>query len=184
MDSNLVKQIISDVVAGDRDAFQALVREQQLMVRGYLGSQLYCGDDVDDLSQEVFLTAFRNLSEFDPNGDFGAWLRGIARNQLLMHFRGMGRQKANEAKFREDVVNLIEADLEQTFANQTEDAIESLLRCISALPERLKHVVRAGLEGTKAKVLAEELAVTVGTVYNLHYRANGLLRECVKKEIG
>lgn len=182
-DSNQVKQAISQVVAGDRDAFRVLVREYQLMVRSYLGSQLHRGDEMEDLSQEVFLTAFRHLGEFDGCGDFGAWLRGIARNQLLMHFRGKGRRKANEAKFREEATMLIEHDLENTFAKQTDYAIESLLRCIGALPERLKRVVRAGLEGTKAPALAEELATSVGAVYNLHYRANGLLRDCVKKEI-
>ena len=59
-----------------------------------------------------------------------------------------------------------------------------MLRCINRLPEKLRRVVRAGLEGDKPSALAEELVTTVGAVYNLHYRANQLLRTCVQKELG
>ena len=100
-----------------------------------------------------------------------------------MHFRSTGRRKSREAQFREVVTQLITHDLERNFADQTDFAIESLLRCIGRLPDRMRHVVRAGLDGTKAAALAEELATSVGAIYNLHYRANGLLRECVKEEI-
>ena len=53
--------------------------------------------------------------------------------------------------------------------------------CIAQLPERLRRVVRAGLDGERPAELAEEMSTTVGAIYNLHYRANQLLRECLKK---
>ncbi|SMP38608.1 RNA polymerase sigma-70 factor, ECF subfamily [Neorhodopirellula lusitana] len=183
LESNPIESTIHKVVAGDRDAYRLIVREYQLMIRGYIGSQLHRADEMEDLSQEVFLTAYRNLDQYDGRGNFAAWLRGIARHQLLMHFRTTGRRKANDAKFREEVTQAIQHDLDQTFAEQTDFAVESLLRCISQLPERMKRVVRAGLDGTKAPALASELATSVGAIYNLHYRANGLLRECVKEQI-
>lgn len=182
--SSQLKETINQVVAGDRDAFRILVREHRLMLRSYLGSQLHRTDEMDDIAQEVFLTAFKNLSQFDSQSDFGAWLRGIARNHLLTHFRTVGRRKANEAKFREEVTQLIQPDLESRFQTQTEFAIEALLRCIGRLPDRLRVVVRAGLDGSKADALAKELSTSLGAVYNLHYRANKLLRDCVKEELG
>lgn len=182
-DSKQTEQAIRDVLAGDRDAFRVLVREHRLMIRAYLGSQLHRADEMDDLAQEVFLTAFRNLAQYQIGANFAAWLRGIAKNQLLMHFRSVGRRKARESKFREEVTQLIEHDLEQKYATQTQHAIEALLQCIGELPERMKHVVRAGLDGTKAAALATELTTSTGAIYNLHYRANNLLRECVKKEM-
>jgi RNA polymerase sigma-70 factor (ECF subfamily) len=45
-------------------------------------------------------------------------------------------------------------------------------------------VVRGGLDGDKPDALAAELVTSVGAIYNLHYRANQTLRECVKKELG
>lgn len=183
LESVRTKQAIQQVLAGNRDAFRSLVREHRLMIRSYVGSQLHRNDEIDDLSQEVFLTAFRNLDQFRIDADFGAWLRGIARNQLLLHFRTVGRRKTREAKFREEVAQVIEHDLDRCFAEQTEHAIEALLRCIGRLPERMRFVVRSGLDGAKPTALAEELRTSVGAIYNLHYRANGLLRNCVKGEI-
>ncbi|WP_044300667.1 sigma-70 family RNA polymerase sigma factor [Rhodopirellula sallentina] len=182
--SDPVKQAVRQVLAGDTDAFRLLVREYRLMIRSYVGSQLHRSDETDDLSQEVFMSAYRNLDQFDLDGDFGAWLRGIARNKLLMYFRTTQRRSQRESKFREEVAQLLEHDLEKIFVRQNNFAIEALLRCISKLPDRMRHVVRAGLEGTKAAALAEELSTSLGAIYNLNYRASSLLRECVKAEIG
>jgi RNA polymerase sigma-70 factor (ECF subfamily) len=44
--------------------------------------------------------------------------------------------------------------------------------------------VRAGLNGDRPAALAEALATSVGAIYNLHYRANQLLRMCLEKEMG
>ena len=140
-------------------------------------------DDVNDLAQEIFLIAFRKLDQFETCGDFGAWLGGIARHELLMHFRAAGRRNAAIARFREEVAGVIERDLESECDSESRQGIEALLRCISKLPERMRHVVRSGLDGMKAAIVAGELSTTVGAVYNLQYRANALLRECVKTEM-
>lgn len=176
-------EAIRRVLAGERDAFRLLVREHQLAIRSYLSSQLHHNDDTDDIAQEVFVRAYKSLAEFDQSGDFRAWLRGIARHQLLMHFRGSRRRRAHEQRFREQVEAAIETDIEAAHANMPDAAIESLLQCVSSLPDRMRRVVRAGLEGVKAAALAEELNTSVGAIYNLHYRANSLLRECVAREI-
>jgi RNA polymerase sigma-70 factor (ECF subfamily) len=183
-DSEITKRAVRQVLAGDRDAFRLLVQEHRLMIRSYVGSQLHRSDETDDLSQEVFMSAFRSLGQFDPEADFGAWLRGIARNKLLMHFRTIQRRKRRGTEFREEVARLLEHDLEKIFAEQSDFAIEALLRCIGQLPDRMKHVVRAGLDGTKASSLAEELSTSLGAIYNLNYRAGIILRGCVKEEIG
>lgn len=182
-DSEITKQALRQVMAGDRDAFRVLVQEHRLMIRSYVGSQLHRSDETEDLSQEVFMSAYRSLDQFDTDADFGAWLRGIARNKLLMHFRTTQRRKRRETEFREEVARLLEHDLEKIYASQSEFAIEALLRCIGKLPDRMRHVVREGLDGTKAAALAEELSTSMGAIYNLNYRASSMLRECVKEEI-
>jgi RNA polymerase sigma-70 factor (ECF subfamily) len=44
--------------------------------------------------------------------------------------------------------------------------------------------VRAGLDGDRPAELAKALATTVGAIYNLHYKANQLLRECLQRGVG
>lgn len=182
-DPEHIETALDEVSRGNREAFRIIVRAYSLPLRSYLASQLHHPDDVDDLAQEVFLAAYRNLGVFRRGSDFGAWLRGIARHRLHDHFRRSRRRNNTLERFRLEVARTIETDLEQAAADDRSEAIEALLRCIARLPEKLRRVVRAGLEGSKAAALAEALATSVGAVYTLHYRANQLLRECVQKEL-
>lgn len=175
--------ILDEVARGNRDAFRQIVRAYSLPLRSYLASQIHNLEDVDDLAQEVFLGAFRNLAAFRREDDFGAWLRGVARNKLYAHWRQLSRRKRAMDAFREEVAQVVEADLECAAANDRSETIEVLLRCIDRLPEKLRRVVRGGLDGEKPAVLAEVLATSVGAIYNLHYRANQLLRACLQKEL-
>ena len=89
-----VEAILNEVARGRIEAFGRIVREYALPLRSYLASQVHHLDDVDDLAQEVFLAALGSLSTFRRGDDFGAWLRGIARNKLLVHFRSQSRRRA------------------------------------------------------------------------------------------
>ena len=132
----------------------------------------------------MFLAALAGLPTFRRGDDFGAWLRGIARNKVLLYYRSRARHSQALRRFREEVTALIEGDLERAAASDRAEMIERLLRCIAELPEQLRRVVRAGLDGEKPAEVAQALGTTVGVVYNLHYRANQLLRECLKREVG
>jgi RNA polymerase sigma-70 factor, ECF subfamily len=184
MEAEAVNEVIDRVLRGERDAFREIVRAYSLPVRGFLAGQLYHLDDADDLAQEVFIAAYRNLASFRRGEDFGAWLRGIARNRLYNHFRSHARRAGAMERFRTEVVETLEQEIEQASAGDRSETIEALLRCISRLPERLRHVVRSGLEGEKAARVASDLGTSVGAVYTLQWRANKLLRECVQGEAG
>ena len=175
---------MDEVARGRTERFGELVRAYALPLRSYLASQVHHLDDVDDLAQEVFLAALAGLSSFRRGDDFGAWLRGIARNKLLLYFRSQSRRHHALQRFRDEVVALIEEDLERGAAADRAETIERLLRCVARLPERLRRVVRAGLNGVRPAEVASAMATTVGVVYNLHYRANQLLRACLQKEVG
>jgi RNA polymerase sigma-70 factor (ECF subfamily) len=179
-----VDDILNEVARGRTEAFGKVVREYALPLRSYLASHVHRLDDVDDLAQEVFLAALESLRTFRRGDDFGAWLRGIARNKLLVYFRTQSRRNQALQRFRDEVRTLIEADLLHATASDRAETIEQLLGCIAQLPERLRRVVRGGLDGEKPAELAKALSTTVGVIYNLHSRANQLLRQCLQKGIG
>ena len=183
-DRSDVDAVLDEVARGRTEAFGRIVRAYALPLRSYLASQVHHLDDVDDLAQEVFLAALESLPTFRRGDDFGAWLRGIARNKLLVYFRTQSRRSQALQRFRDEVTALVDDDLERAAATDRAETIERLLRCIAQLPERLRRVVRAGLDGDKPAELAEALSTTVGVIYNLHYRANQLLRECLRKGVG
>jgi RNA polymerase sigma-70 factor (ECF subfamily) len=184
LDPSELDAVIGVVLRGERDAYRKILRAYGLSLRSYIATQVQHLDDVDDLAQDVFLVAFRNLRQFRRGDDFGAWLRGIARNKVHDHFRRSARRHKTLERFRAEVVRVVESNLERKVSAEESQPLEVLLGCIGLLPERLRRVVRAGLDGDKPAELAGELETTVGAVYRLHYRANQLLRDCMRKELG
>jgi RNA polymerase sigma-70 factor, ECF subfamily len=175
--------VLDQIRGGRRDAFRLIVRAYSLALRCYIASQVHHPNDVDDITQEVFLAAYRRLETFRRGDDFGAWLRGIARNKLHDYFRSSVRRNKALERFREEVARVVQEDLDRAASGDNSESIEALLRCIARLPEKLRRIVRGGLDGDKPAELAEEFVTSVGAIYNMHYRANQLLRDCVQKEL-
>ena len=72
---------------GDRDAFSELVRRRQSWIRTLMRR---CSGDVtvaDDLSQQIFLQAWRDIRKLRQPKKFGAWLKRLAINTWLQHLR-------------------------------------------------------------------------------------------------
>ena len=65
----------------------------------------------------------------------------------------------------------------------SEKELQAMLQCISKLPERMRHVVRSLLDGSRSTALAGELGTSTAAIYQLQYRALGILRECIVKEV-
>src|SRR5580704_16204007 len=123
-----IASALDEIARGRTELFSQVVRAYALPLRSYIASQVNHLDDVDDLAQEVFLSAFRSLPSFRRGEDFGAWLRGIALNKLFNYFRGTSRRNQAVQRFREEVIRTIETDLEREAASDRADAIECLLR--------------------------------------------------------
>jgi len=183
MDVHSLNAALDRIATGDAEAFSSIVRAYSLLLRSYLATHLHHVDEVDDLAQEAFLAAFRSVSTFRRGDDFGTWLRGIARHKLQNQFRHESRLQSALERFREEIRYAMEGDLETAAGMNSSERIEVLLRCVSRLPERLRRVVRGGLDGQKPSALASTLNTTVSAVYSLHYRANRLLRKCVEREL-
>src|SRR5581483_4784838 len=136
---------IDEVARGNRDAFGPIVRAYGLPLRSYLAAHVHNRDDLDDLAQEVFLAAYRGLTSFRTGEDFGAWLRGIARNKVADYLRLTARRDRALSDFREQVARAVAADLDRAAAAAGSGAVEALLDCVTRLPDKLRRVVRAGL---------------------------------------
>lgn len=86
-DADLIARV---VLKDDRNAFAELVRRHQSAVRASL-RKLARGDDglADDLAQETFLLAYRNLAKFRFDAKFSTWLYRIAYNVFISDARKM-----------------------------------------------------------------------------------------------
>ena len=83
--------LVRHAQAGDTEAFCTLARAYER--RLFVLALHYCRDchDAEDLSQEVWLKAFRALKSFRGESSFYTWLRHIMINTFLNHRRGQGQ---------------------------------------------------------------------------------------------
>ncbi|MCU0780377.1 MAG: sigma-70 family RNA polymerase sigma factor [Akkermansiaceae bacterium] len=183
MEAEELAAVLDRIAAGHVEDFQFVVRAYGLPLRSYLAGQVYHIDDADDLAQETFITAYRKLATFQRDSDFGAWLRGIARNLARMHFRSAGRRSRALDRFRAEVAEIAGEELDAASSSRRSEDIGALLRCVARLPERMRRAVRAGLDGEQPSKIAAEFKTSVNAVYQIHWRAHQLLRECVSKEL-
>ena len=81
------ERLVDETLAGDRDAFGALVLRHQRGLVNYIFRLVGSRDVASDLSQEVFLKVFVSLDSFDPRYRFTTWLYRIASNRAIDHLR-------------------------------------------------------------------------------------------------
>lgn len=175
-----INLIIAAILRGETDKFRLIVREYGLTVRGYLATRLHHQEEVEDLAQEVFLIVYDKLGSYEP-GNFGAWIIGIARNQLRNHWRTRARREDAMERFREELDRVVGPVIEAEAECFSPGEIERLLHCISLLPDRLRHIVRAGLDGARATALAAELGINANALYQARFRAHAALRKCMRQ---
>ena len=90
--------IISNILAGDADAFAILVKRYQKPVFNLMFRIRSCGEDAFDLTQDTFIRAYEKLDRFKPSGSFFPWLYtiGINLGRDFLRKRKTGKTKAEE----------------------------------------------------------------------------------------
>jgi RNA polymerase sigma-70 factor (ECF subfamily) len=149
--------------AGDRSAFSELYRLHVRMVHGVLLARVP-RTDVDDLVQEVFLTAMRRLDTLRDPAAFPGWLAAIARNHATDHFRRRGAETV---------------ELPDNLAARPDESEQALavLDAVRSLPDAYTETLVLRLvEGMTGPEIAARTGLTEGSVrVNLH-RGMKLLR--------
>jgi RNA polymerase sigma-70 factor, ECF subfamily len=149
--------IVALAIAGDIDGFEELVRRRQGMVRGLM--RQLSGDPIlaDDLAQQAFVQAWRNIGRLRAPGAFGGWLRQVAVNVWL--------QDARRARRPDDAL-----DEAAEVAREAGPAIEvgeriDLSRALARLkPSERLCVVLSHAEGMSHAEIAAATGWPLGTV--------------------
>jgi RNA polymerase sigma-70 factor (ECF subfamily) len=156
---------------GDEGAFSRLYERYARMIHGMLLARVHrTVSDVDDLVQDVFLTAWRGLDGLRDPAAFGGWLTTIARNRAADFHR---RQV--------EVVELPEALQAHDGTAATVEA-NGVLDTIRDLPDAYRETLILRLvEGMTGPEIAERTGLTAASVrVNLH-RGMKLLRERLER---
>ena len=163
--------LVSAARDGDRAAFGRLYDRYARMVHGILLSRVPARE-VDDLVQEVFLLALRQLHALRDISRFGAWLATITRNRANDYFR----RTIPNGKLTEPVSeNQAES---RTNNHATEQEAAMILAVVRALPESYREpLILRLVEGMTGPEIATRTGLTHGSVRVNLCRGMQLLRE-------
>lgn len=154
---------------GDQAAFGQLYHQYWRMVHGILLARVP-RDEADDLAQDVFLSAWRQLHALRNAAAFPGWLARIARNRANDHHR-----RSQES------VELSE-DLPVPPAEAPEAEARQALAAIQSLPDAYRETLILRLvEGLTGPEIAQRTGLAPGSVRVNLYRGMKLLREKLER---
>jgi RNA polymerase sigma-70 factor (ECF subfamily) len=158
---------------GGDSAFEELVRRRQTWIRGLL--RRWSGDAqlADDLAQEAFVRAWKNLPRLESPAAFGGWLRQIALNVWLDYTR---RRNVS-------LTALEDGEAADEVSHADAGAALDLERALAALrpPERL-CIVLALAEGMTHAEVARATGLPLGTVKSHVARGTAKLRTLLEPD--
>jgi RNA polymerase sigma-70 factor (ECF subfamily) len=184
--------ILAGIAAGDMAAFELLMRRYNRPLYRTARSIVRDDADAEDVLQEAYLLIFRNLEKFRGEASLSTWLTRIVVNEAIARARKNGRMAEIIRFGREPEADEYpaEAVMSHQESEQPEQAAErSQLRRliekrIDALPEafRVVFVLRA-LEEMTVEETAACLDIPDATVRTRYFRAKGLLRESLSRDL-
>jgi RNA polymerase sigma-70 factor (ECF subfamily) len=133
-------ELVASVLAGDRDAFGVLYDRYARLVRAVVHRVASDSESVNDLAQECFLRAYRNLGRLRQADRFGPWVVGIARQVAREHRRSKRRDRH---EFVSETIVVADFLRDPCDAVQADEEIALLLDRLTELPERERLAVHA-----------------------------------------
>ncbi|MDA8390049.1 MAG: RNA polymerase sigma factor RpoE [Gammaproteobacteria bacterium] len=185
VDHSVDQELVARVRRGDKAAFDLLVRKYQHKVAKLVARYVYDRTEVEDVTQEVFIKAYRALEGFRGDSAFYTWLYRIAVNTAKNHLVFQGRRlpaadlEAEEAELTAEGSAL--RDISTPEHNVlTEEIARTVSRVLESLPEDLRVAITLReIEGLSYEEIAAIMACPIGTVRSRIFRA----REAIDKEI-
>ena len=181
-------QLVEKASKGCSESFRQLVELHQHSLRLFLSKFIQCSARVDDIAQEVFLVAHRQLEKFRLEAKFSTWLLGIARNKALEFLRTeiAARKKRNqflEAEIAKRKISRLENDKKDF--EQTQERLYTLQSCLDQLPLRSKTLVtQYYFDQRSAAEIASESRQSCSTIRMKLLRIRRILRKCIMASSG
>lgn len=169
------------------EKFIAYVRENHAGLRGFVRSLGVAPMWVDDLAQEALVIAYERMDDFDEKRDFGAWVRGIARNLVINERRKDARRKRILSDNLTDVLiastSIPESEPEEK-GDRAQAKVAALRECLKNVPEKSRILVQEKYEAEKtAPDIAVKLNMSAAAVRKSLERIRTSLRKCMEERL-
>ncbi len=168
------------------DPFDILAADYRPMVLAYLRAMVGDFHLAEDLTQETMIAAHGSLDEFQPGGNFGHWLRGIARHKAMMCWRADKRRPLLiDSRVVEGINEVFDGlDRNPVESDGWESRKRALRECIALLSGNLKAAVESVyFGGNSLEVSADAMDSTPAAVGQRLSRARNQLRACMERKL-
>jgi RNA polymerase sigma-70 factor, ECF subfamily len=184
-------ELVTELQGGSGTAFDWLVTHYSGSVYSLVAGMVSESCDAADITQDVFLKAFRGIRGFRRGSSLKTWLYRIAIREALNHRRWLWRHHRHQASMDEEpieghavleVENECKNPFEEAASHEVQQAVHQGLREVPTVFR--SAVILRDLEGMSYEEVAEVLGVSVGTVKSRILRGRRLLREILAPLLG
>ena len=182
------QQLVQRAQRGDLRAFDLLVLKYQGRIAALVGRYVSDAGEVEDVTQEAFIKAYRALGKFRGDSAFYTWLYRIAANAAKNHLVAKWRRPRADATI-EDAEGFDEGGMLSESASPEALAMggelaEVVETAMNELPDELRAALMLReFEGLSYDDIADVLGCPVGTVRSRIFRAREAIDQRVKEQI-
>jgi RNA polymerase sigma-70 factor (ECF subfamily) len=185
-DREVDQQLVERAQRGDKKAFEMLVLKYQRKLARLLSRFVRDAGEVEDVTQEAFIKAYRALPSFRGDSAFYTWLYRIGINTAKNYLVAMGRRAPTSTGFDAEEAEGFE-EAEQLRDNNTpenelmsREIAETVNKAMAGLPEELRTAITLReIEGLSYEDIAGVMNCPIGTVRSRIFRA----REAIAAEL-
>ena len=190
-DREVDQQLVERAQQGDKHAFELLVAKYQRKLARLLSRFIRDTTEVEDVTQEAFIKAYRALPSFRGDSAFYTWLYRIGINTAKNYLVAMGRRAptttqldAEEAEALGEGEQLQDLNTpeNQMMSRQVGDTVNQTL---AQLPEELRTAITLReIEGLSYEDIASIMNCPIGTVRSRIFRAREAIAEQLRPLLG
>jgi len=171
------EQLVSIVRTENKELYTELVKRYEEKLKRYVGYLATDNEWVDDIVQDTFIKAYKNLNSFNINKKFSSWIYRIAHNETM-----------NKVHKERRIVNGLDLTIfEEVFGAHPEEEYEKesikkeVLEGLEKLPLKYKEVLSLFfLEDKKYEEISDILRMSIGTIGTRINRGKKLLHKILE----
>jgi RNA polymerase sigma-70 factor (ECF subfamily) len=154
-------------------------RYEEKLMRYIMRISASTREDAEDTLQDVFISAYKNLNDFDQDLKFSSWIYRIAHNKVISHFRKVtARPKTTTYEGDSQLLNILASEEDIARSLEKKYTAQQVRETIEQLDERYREVlVLKFLEEKDYKEISDILEKPMGTVATLINRAKKQFKE-------
>ena len=190
-DREVDQQLVERAQRGDKKAFELLVGKYQRKLARLLSRFIRDAAEVEDVTQEAFIKAYRALPTFRGDSAFYTWLYRIGINTAKNYLVAMGRRAPTTTEIDSEEAEGFEGGDQLRDLNTPENELatrqiaDTVNQTLSELPEELRTAITLReIEGMSYEDIANIMNCPIGTVRSRIFRAREAIAVKLRPMLG